>query len=223
MTASPMNFSIVPPKRSTTVRAPRSTHSSSRTSSGSRCSDNVVNDTRSPNRTLVTLRSATAPSGHPVSLGGRAAAPGWDAPHCPQKRASGPSSALHESQVRASPTPHCSAELVSVQLHGPARGAGRHVGTSLTRSRPKTSVPRRFPDDEDQVGPSRGLGPVCPPIVLGEHVRVDADAVIHDGEARGAVVEFEQADTGRRFATERPSSRTAEASPTARAPPGATR
>ena len=61
ITASPMNFSTVPPYRPMTVRH-RSKYpvSSSRTSSASRDSDSDVNPTRSPKRTDVTRRSATA-------------------------------------------------------------------------------------------------------------------------------------------------------------------
>ena len=60
MTASPMNFSIVPPYRPITSEA-RSKYRvrSSRTSSASRPSENVVNPTRSTNSTLTSRRSAT--------------------------------------------------------------------------------------------------------------------------------------------------------------------
>ena len=60
MTASPMNFSTSPPYRPITVRAtPKYADSNSRTSSGSRDSDNGVKPTTSQNSTEQTRRSAT--------------------------------------------------------------------------------------------------------------------------------------------------------------------
>src|SRR5262249_14784412 len=62
ITASPMNFSTVPPYRP--IRAEHSSKyrlRSPRTSSASRPSEYVVNPTRSANRMLTTRRSATGP------------------------------------------------------------------------------------------------------------------------------------------------------------------
>jgi hypothetical protein len=80
MTASPMNFSTVPPYRVTIVRAvAKYRDSSSRTTSGSRDSDSVVKDTRSPNRTEVIRRSdVTAVPG--VGGAGVASEPAFGAP-----------------------------------------------------------------------------------------------------------------------------------------------
>ena len=61
ITASPMNFSTIPPYRPITVRATaKYRDSSSRTASGSRVSDNGVKPTTSQNSTEHTRRSATA-------------------------------------------------------------------------------------------------------------------------------------------------------------------
>src|SRR5438093_1101360 len=63
ITASPMNFSTVPPKRSSSYRS-RSWYGRSiaSTSSGSSCSARAVKPTRSAKRTVTTFRSRRAPS-----------------------------------------------------------------------------------------------------------------------------------------------------------------
>src|SRR6266536_125006 len=78
MTASPMNLSIVPPYRViASARRPRTVADSSRTSSGSRRSESVVNPTMSANRTVTTRRSSTSSSSASTSGSDRisAAAP----------------------------------------------------------------------------------------------------------------------------------------------------
>ena len=76
ITASPMNFSTVPPWRSSSART-RSWYGrrTARTSSGSSCSAFAVKPTRSQKRTVTTLRSSRAAR--------RVAS---DAPHIPQRR-----------------------------------------------------------------------------------------------------------------------------------------
>ena len=80
MTASPMNFSTVPPKDSIVVRT-RAKYGAwmARTSSGSSCSERAVKPTRSTKRTVTIFRSsasagAKAASGAPQALQKRAPA-----------------------------------------------------------------------------------------------------------------------------------------------------
>ena len=78
ITASPMNFSTVPPKRSSSSRR-RAWYGrrSERTSSGSICSARDVKPTRSAKRTVTTFRSSSRVSAAATS----------GAPHALQKRA----------------------------------------------------------------------------------------------------------------------------------------
>jgi hypothetical protein len=114
ITASPMNFSTVPPYRPITVRHwPKYRDRSSRTSSASRDSDSVVNPTRSPNSTEVTRRSAIGRSG---SGGGATPAPNT-APHWPQNRppSSGAPQEAH-SATRAIEPPQSRQNLRSADI-----------------------------------------------------------------------------------------------------------
>jgi hypothetical protein len=88
MTASPMNFSTVPPKRSMSVFT-RSWYGRSvaRTSSGSALSERVVKPTRSTNKMETTFRSspagASAASAAPQERQKRARS-GFSSPHVGQ-------------------------------------------------------------------------------------------------------------------------------------------
>src|SRR3954462_14656203 len=87
ITASPMNFSMVPPYRATTVRAmSKYRERSSRTSSGSRDSDKGVKPTRSQNSTEQIRRSATGPIS---TAAGGAGVPVKACPQFKQNRAAG--------------------------------------------------------------------------------------------------------------------------------------
>ena len=84
ITASPINFSTIPPYRPITVRArSKYSDSSSRTASGSRASDSGVNPTTSQNSTEHTRRSATGPAPVAATTAGLAATAST-APHSPQ-------------------------------------------------------------------------------------------------------------------------------------------
>ena len=86
MTASPMNFSTTPPWRSITVRAVSKYASiSERMSSASRCSESVVNDTRSRNSTETRRRSVECGAASAVGSSSGALPPtASDEPHSPQ-------------------------------------------------------------------------------------------------------------------------------------------
>src|SRR5207249_8871112 len=95
-TASPMNFSTVPPKRSRSARTRvKYGESKPRTSSGSSCSAWAVESTRSAKRTVTTFRSS--PAG---ACGGAAGAPQEG-----QKSAPGGTSAPHSAQATTSAVP----------------------------------------------------------------------------------------------------------------------
>ena len=97
-TASPMNFSMVPPWRSTIARAvSKYRDSSSRTSSGSRPSAWVVKPTRSVNSTDTIRRSAAGSScGAGASIG---------EPQAPQNRSSGSFAVPHAGHRASSGVP----------------------------------------------------------------------------------------------------------------------
>src|SRR5690242_5314171 len=104
-----MNFSTVPPYRSMSWRASsKYRERSSRTSSGSRDSESVVNPTRSAKSTETRRRSA---AGVLLAGPGAGVGPGTDvsvsaAPHSPQNFTVGPLAAPQEGHIRASGLPH---------------------------------------------------------------------------------------------------------------------
>ncbi len=133
MTASPMNFSTVPPYRPMTVRASsKYSERSSRTASASRPSAIVVNPTRSANSTVTKRRSATgaacaAPMAVASGVGPRDAAAAASSlmsrvPHSPQKRAWGGLVDPHVGQAAASLEPHSWQNLRPASLTVPHAG-----------------------------------------------------------------------------------------------------
>ena len=105
-----MNFSTTTPYRPITIRA-RSKYwdSSSRTTSGSRDSDNGVNPTKSANNTDTNRRSATGASragdGDSAARAGAAAAGVSADPQEPQNRLPGGFDVPHAAQTAASGLP----------------------------------------------------------------------------------------------------------------------
>jgi hypothetical protein len=122
ITASPMNFSTIPPYRPITVRAiAKYSLSSSRTVSGSRDSDSGVNPTRSQNSTEHTRRSATgrpsdpaggaagddeAATGRPAAATSPEAGPASAYPQAGQNRSPGGTGSRHDGHPpRGAPQP----------------------------------------------------------------------------------------------------------------------
>src|SRR5262245_38367040 len=132
MTASPMNFSTVPPYREMSRRqVSKYLDRSSRTSSASRDSESVVNPTRSAKRTETRRRSAACFSG---TAGGGVAAAGASAtsselPQSPQNRFPGGFEAPHDAQTDASAFPQ------SPQNRLPAGFSAPQLGQVLTVER----------------------------------------------------------------------------------------
>src|SRR6266571_1507647 len=108
MTASPMNFSMVPPYRVITCRhVSKYRERISRTSSASRVSERAVKPTRSANRTETSRRSATGVASDPLAVPGAVVAPSAsDVPHSPQNFAPASFDVPQFGQSKASGDPH---------------------------------------------------------------------------------------------------------------------
>src|SRR6266511_2867565 len=110
MTASPMNFSTVPPYRAMSRRhVSKYADSNSRTSSGSRASLSVVNPTRSANSTETSRRSddaAARPFGRAAATPAGSTALPSAVPHSPQNRSDGSFGAPQDGHTTASGDPH---------------------------------------------------------------------------------------------------------------------
>ncbi len=107
ITASPMNFSTVPPRRSSSSRS-RAKYGVrvARTSSGSSCSLLLVKPTRSANRTVMTFRSsrvdaASSASGDP-QFAQKPASSGFRFPQVEQVRTAGAYPASPPPEVASS-------------------------------------------------------------------------------------------------------------------------
>ncbi len=130
MTASPMNFSTVPPYRAITCRhVSKYCESRSLTSSGSRFSERAVNPTRSANSTETRRRSDTGGAVTAAAIrAGAAAIPGptapaaareSDAPHSPQNLNLGSFGLPQFGQATTRAAPHSPQNLRSAGLSVP--------------------------------------------------------------------------------------------------------
>ena len=132
-----MNFSTVPPYRvMTSVARSKYVDRSSRTASGSRPSDRVVNPTRSANSTVTSRRSAIGASyaTEAAEAGLMTAAPGVAptsaVPHSPQNRALGWLAAPQLAQTAASFVPHSPQNLRPASFADPQLGQFTRVRSS---------------------------------------------------------------------------------------------
>ena len=113
ITASPMNFSTVPPSPSISSRiAAKNRSRTSRMCSGSSCSPRAVEPVTSANRTVTSFRSSPVPEDWMVAA----------APHAGQNRASAGNGSPHVPQGAVSALPH------AAQNRPPSGFSAAHAG-----------------------------------------------------------------------------------------------
>src|SRR4051812_19174868 len=133
ITASPMNFSMVPPYEPMICAAVAKYRSrSSRTVSASRDSERVVKPTRSANRIDTRRRSAVGVPGSPGA--GVAPALRRSVPHSPQNLTPGALDVPHVGQAVASGVPHSPQNFLPGSFVVPQTGQSNRISCPRVRS-----------------------------------------------------------------------------------------